>query len=446
VGGYTSGAWTLSAPGEPPEPLYGLSINQADPNDLLVAEGESKNAKIFRSRDGGTSWTFLNWIAKSSVPWFEAFLQMSNLSAIEFDPTAPGRVWATDGSGIWRTDDLNATPAVFADQEQGHERAVAFSLVALAKGAPLLSGSAYVDGFRHDHGLSSFPSRRLGLPGDRVQDTYCIAVCESDPSRLVRCVGNRTKGFHVVTSADGGATWALTAWNATFPTTMPLRAAISATDPENFVVITDNAPARVTTDGGASWQTVHGLPNGPRGGPWVWMQPLAADRQLGGAFYYHDGEGKVYRSTDQGLTFIRVNSSALPAQSWSMFKTLPGVASNLWVSLDGSGLYHSTNGGATFDKISAVSRAYLFAFGKPAPGRTAPALYLYGRVNGSGDEIFRSLDLGATWTELTDARVAVGDAPNVMEASAQTFGLVFIGTNGRGIYAGEPLAHDEPHK
>jgi xyloglucan-specific exo-beta-1,4-glucanase len=273
-----------------------------------------------------------------------------------------------------------------------------------------------------------------------VQDTYSIAVCESDPARMARCVGNRTAGFHVLTSADGGATWAFTTWNANFPTTMPLRVAISPTDPTNFVIIADGAAARVTSDGGASWRTVRGLPSGPSGGPWFWMQPITADRQLGGTFYYHDGAGKVYRSTDKGFTFTRVNGVTLDTQNWSTIRTLPGAASDVWVSLDTSGLYRSTDGGANFAKLSTVSRAYLFAFGKPAPGSAIPALYLYGRVNGSGDEIFRSLDLGATWTELTDSRVAIGDGPNVMEASAQTYGLVFIGANGRGIYSGQPIS------
>lgn len=35
-----------------------------------------------------------------------------------------------------------------------------------------------------------------------------------------------------------------------------------------------------------------------------------------------------------------------------------------------------------------------------------------------------------------DPREPVGDEPNAMAASFDTFGLVFLGTNGRGIYYG----------
>jgi hypothetical protein len=52
--------------------------------------------------------------------------------------------------------------------------------------------------------------------------------------------------------------------------------------------------------------------------------------------------------------------------------------------------------------------------------------------------IFRSLDRGQTWTALVLAPILSVTIPNVMEASWQHFGLVFIGTDGRGIYYGTP--------
>lgn len=48
--------------------------------------------------------------------------------------------------------------------------------------------------------------------------------------------------------------------------------------------------------------------------------------------------------------------------------------------------------------------------------------------------IFRFLDRGQTWLDIGDPNQPIGNDSNVMEASRQQFGLVFIGTNGRGIY------------
>jgi hypothetical protein len=53
-----------------------------------------------------------------------------------------------------------------------------------------------------------------------------------------------------------------------------------------------------------------------------------------------------------------------------------------------------------------------------------------------GEGIFRSLDQGKTWTIIGDQSTPIGNNPNVMEASKQQFGFVFVGTNGRGIYYG----------
>jgi photosystem II stability/assembly factor-like uncharacterized protein len=63
-------------------------------------------------------------------------------------------------------------------------------------------------------------------------------------------------------------------------------------------------------------------------------------------------------------------------------------------------------------------------------------MYLYGNVADLDDGIFRSLDRGKTWTRIGSRSKPIGNSPNVMEASSQQFGLVFIGTNGRGIYYG----------
>jgi photosystem II stability/assembly factor-like uncharacterized protein len=437
---YAAGAWTVSAPGGTPAPLSAVAVNPVNPRDILVAEGESENSKIYRSRDAGGTWSLVEWTSRSVLPWHTRYnLGMPRITAMAFDPAAPGRVWLADRYGVWRTDDIDASPVAFVNEPKGHEHSVVLALAAPASGAPLLSGQSDTDGFRHDNGLNAPPTQRFGGTGNWLQDTQDIATCESDPARVVRCAGVRSHGFQVLTSADGGATWAMTSWNKKFSGIRPIRVAISATDPANFVVIAENEVARVTLDNGVTWQNVDGLPKGPAGGPWVWMQPLTADRQLGGTFFYYDGGGGVHRSTDQGRTFWRCNSATLDAvNKWSSIKTVPGKPGEVWVSLDTAGLYRSIDTGTRFARIPKVRRAYLFAFGKPAPGSKTPALYLYGRVGDSGDGIYRSLDLGETWTELTDPRVAIGDGPNVMEASAQTYGLVFIGTNARGIYMGQP--------
>ncbi|MHC5827147.1 MAG: WD40/YVTN/BNR-like repeat-containing protein, partial [Nostoc sp.] len=174
------------------------------------------------------------------------------------------------------------------------------------RGSVLLSGVADVDGFNHSKGLDTYPSTQLGGTSPRFQDTYSFAYSESNPARMVRVGGNRWNNTYTgATSTDGGQTWKKF---SSFPqNTMPLRVAMSATNPNLFVAIASEGQAIRTTDGGSSWSKVSGLPKGPKG-PWYWGQPLAADKVNGNIFYYYS-RGKVYRSSDEGASFSIVNSS-----------------------------------------------------------------------------------------------------------------------------------------
>jgi xyloglucan-specific exo-beta-1,4-glucanase len=411
-----------------------LSINPANPVDILVATGEVTAPQIFRSLNGGQTWTEQQRAINNTVPWWSEFMQKNPwLAAIEFDPLVPGRVWLTDWYGIWRTEDIDATPSVWTNHQQGHEELVVFSLASPPEGAPLLSGVADVDGFRHGRGLESYPAHTLGPgdPGFPFQDTYSIAYCEANPLLMARVGGNREQNrYGGATSRDGGLTW------TPFPNwfsadTIPLRVAMSATHSSRFVVTISGGQPLQTEDGGMSWNPVQGLPNSPTG-VWYWQQPLAADPVDGDTFYYYDGEG-VYRSRDGGKSFAEVNNQ-LPQSDWVVLKTVPQTTGEIWIGLNQQGLYHSTDGGASFSRVPAVE-AYLLAIGNSTEQGTP--LYVYGKVPGANgaaiEGIFRSLDQGKTWKNLSEAG-GVGNFPTVMEASRQHDGTVFIGTNGRGIY------------
>ena len=432
---YANGVWSNITPLATKDTFNALSINPVNANHLLVALEGKTSTTIYQTLDGGATWIALKKSMNSTVPWWSRFMRENPwVAAIEFDPKVPGRIWLTDWYGIWRTEDIKANPVTWTNYEKEHEELVTFALVSPPSGPLLLSGMADVDGFYHNHGLDTYPTKTLGPgePGIPFQDTYSIAYSESKPSQMVRVGGAREHGIYTgATSTDSGLTWKLFAsWQQS---QMPMRVAVSATNPNLFVVtVSEGQPLR-TTNGGASWTSVLGLPNGAKG-PWNWSQPLAADPVDGNTFYYYT-RGKVYRSVDGGSSFSVVNAS-LPAEDWQTLKVLPGVKGEVWLSLDWKGIYRSTDGGKTFSKLDKIERAHLFAFGKPQTGSMVPSLYLYGKITGMGDGIFRSLDKGKTWTSIGNPKKPIGNSPNVMEASKQEFGLVFIGTNGRGIYYG----------
>ncbi|NEO98992.1 MAG: hypothetical protein F6K58_09995 [Symploca sp. SIO2E9] len=440
VSTYANGVWRQITPKNSKKAFNGLSVNPHSPQEIVVSTREKSATNIYWSVDGGKTWTQKRRATNNRVSWWEGImLKQPSVSAIEFDPKVTDRVWLSDWYGVWRTEDIRAKQVVWSNYIQGYEATVVFSLVSPPSGVMLLSALADVDGFYHDKGLNAYPSREFGSSGPSFQDTYSIAYCETKPLRMVRVGGRRWNNTYTgATSQDGGKTWQEF---ASFPKQkMPMRVAMSATNPDLFVVTISQDQAIRTTDGGASWQRVSGLPPGPEGS-WNWSQSLAADPVEGNTFYYYYND-QVYRSTDGGASFEVVYKSLSGENKWHSLKTMPGVKGEVWISLDKNGLYHSTNGGKSFSQIAGVEQAYLFAFGKPPRGSTTPALYLYGKIASNSDRtnqdrtsgIFRSLDQGETWTYISDPENPIGNNPKFMEASKQKFGLVFIGTGGRGIY------------
>ncbi|MEO1378013.1 MAG: hypothetical protein AAFW70_27800, partial [Cyanobacteria bacterium J06635_10] len=424
------GTWRNITPRQNKIAFNAIAVNPRNENDVIVATYSNASTEIFHSFNGGSKWNQQKRQANNTVSWWSNYMKSNpSLAAIEFDPWVASRVWLTDWYGIWRTENVNRNPVVWTNYQQGHEEVVTFTLVSTHNGA-LISGLADVEGFYHDRGLNAFPSKMLSTKPHEFQDTYSIAYSQKNPLKMVRVGGNRHNNtYSGATSSDGGKTWKQF---SSFPKDrMATRVAMSATNPNLFVVTLSGTQPQRTKDGGASWLPVSGLPNGFEG-MWNWTQPLVADKVDGDTFYYY-ASGQVYRSTNGGESF-QVVSGSLPHADWHSLKTTSGVKGGLWLNLDKQGLFHSTDGGENFSRLAGVNRAHLIALGKPQTGEKGNTLYLYGEIANIGQGIFRSLNNGKTWEKIGDKNKPIGNDPNVMEASSTEFGLVFIGTNGRGIY------------
>jgi xyloglucan-specific exo-beta-1,4-glucanase len=99
-------------------------------------------------------------------------------------------------------------------------------------------------------------------------------------------------------------------------------------------------------------------------------------------------------------------------------------------------VWHSTNGGASFTKLTNVALADGVGFGKAAPGQNYPAIYLAGEV-GSVRGYYRSIDGGASWTQINDSSHQWYSSGYVITGDPNLFGRVYIATNGRGIIYGD---------
>ncbi len=165
-----------------------------------------------------------------------------------------------------------------------------------------------------------------------------------------------------------------------------------------------------------------------------------ADRVNPAKLYVQDfSNGVIYNSGDGGASFVPVRR--LP-DSCTAMRAVPGHEGDLWVPAAWNGLLRSTDSGANFDQVKNVQRAYAIGFGKAAPKKTYPAIYIWGVVN-DVEGIFRSDDEGHKWIRIND------DAHrftfiSVIAGDPRIYGRVYLGTNGRGIVYGD-LNNAEAH-
>jgi hypothetical protein len=101
------------------------------------------------------------------------------------------------------------------------------------------------------------------------------------------------------------------------------------------------------------------------------------------------------------------------------------------------GLFHTLDGGNTFTRSPVFDYAWTLALGKSAPGKSYPAIYVYGLYHGDANwGVFQSIDGGVTFNRISYYPYGILDIPNTMTASWDVFGTVYIGFSGNTFYYG----------
>jgi xyloglucan-specific exo-beta-1,4-glucanase len=442
---WSGGAWSDITPAVGAgQDFCALAVDPADSTRVVVAQyAAAYYNPMYRSSDGGGSWAKINSAAAPAtlhvgVPWWPQNRFSSATAGMAFDPTTPGQLFYTDWFGIWRSPNVWATPMDWYTVEQGHEETVVLSLVAPSSGALVLSGMADNFGMRSTD-LTSYPASKLYPDAEGVS----IAVCEQHPANLAVLGASSWAGANLTmaTSADSGATWTTHA----LPAGVQLgRIACSSTTPASLVYIAGNGPVSYSANGGATWLAAAGAPSGAVGLSDIWNKDFAiAADSVDGTRFYLFANGKLYASADGGASWAGQNATAIPGKSGVLnVVARPGTLGEVWVSLDGNGLWRTTNGGTTFTHITAVSTSTLFSFGAPPAGSAVPTAYCYGSIAGVTG-LFRSLDLGGSWTRINDDAHQFPSGAKALAADRQTYGRVFIGSGGCGIFYGQPGAAAE---
>ena len=422
-----------------------LAVDPADSSKIVVAEryGAFYN-KIYKTTNKGASWTHLNsssgaYNRNVTIPWWSQTRFSSATSAIAMTPGNSGEVYYTDWFGVWYTPDVWATKTDWHTLVAGHEETVVLTVVSPPSGALVYSGMADNFGFRHD-AVNEYPKKTL-YP---VNEGFSIAVCEHQPSNIA-ILGAKSWGgeeTRLATSSDSGETWT----NRTLPAGTTLgKIAISSTNPETMIYVAGGGAVYYSTDKGSSWNLCQGVPGNAIRLTDIWNKDfaLAADLVNGNRFYLFKS-GYLYSTNDGGANWSPQNSNSIPNYSGYLnVIAMPGKEGEVWISLDKNGLWKTSNEGNSITKISYFSTASLITFGAPEPGSNVPTAYCYGIIGGNWG-LYRSTNLGVNWVQINDDQHQFPSGVKALAGDRRTFGRIFIGSGGCGVFYGELKKSSDP--
>ncbi|TBU35178.1 Oligoxyloglucan reducing end-specific cellobiohydrolase [Dichomitus squalens] len=452
----TAGTWKDVTPVSGSDLYFGfggVAVDAQRPGTVMVAALNSwwPDGQIFRSVDGGTTWTALwawgnyptlykyytyddtlaPWIGPDDTNTDAGTLQIGwMMEGLSIDPFDSNHWLYGTGETIYGGHDLlkwdtttsrNITLKSLAD---GIEETSVQGLISPPIGPPLISAIGDVDGFVHND-LDTPPAVSFSNPS--YSSSSDIDYAGNSPTTIVR-VGTSTdgsQGKQVAISNDSGATWSQDYGAA--DDVAGGKIAVSANG--DTILWKTSGSGTLVSQYTNAFTAVASLPT---------TAVIASDKKNNSIFYGADGS-TFYVSTDGAKTFSKAGTLG---SSTSPFRVIvhPNVTGDIWVSTD-KGLFHSTDTGATFAAISGVSQAWSIALGAPKTVGGYPAIFAAANIGGVG--YFRSDDAGVNWVQINDAAHGFGSASaNVLAADLRTYGRVYIGTNGRGIFYGDASGAD----
>ncbi|TVY47674.1 Xyloglucanase [Lachnellula occidentalis] len=436
----STGVWTDISPTSLASTNYGyggLTVDLQKPGTLMVAALNDwwPDELIFRSNNSGATWSPIwAWTSYPSQDHYYSY----DVSAAPwlFDTTDTDQFisrWRLYGTGatIYGGHDLLKWDTVhnvtLKSLATGIEETAALALLTPPGGPPLLSAVGDIGGFYHSS-LDTAPTQAFHNP--TYGTTRDLDYAGNKPADIVRS-GESDTDIKIALSSDFGATWSADYGAST--ATGSGRVAYSADG--DTVLLMSGTNGTLVSQYTSTFTAVSTLPSGAA---------IASDKRNNTVFY-GGSAGRVfsiYVSTDIGKTFAKTVALG-SSTAVNQIRVNPTVAGDVWASAD-TGLFHSLNYGKTFTQISTSTgptAGYSFvslALGAGSTTSAYPVLYGFFTISGT-TALFKSADTGATWAMISDAQHGFGAASsNVVGADISTYGRVYVGTNGRGIFYGSP--------
>jgi len=468
------GAWTSLGP--PGGDVFDVAASTVDSNIVLagIAPGGSFGGTLYRSTDGGNTWSEVSTLdgisvfdiefapdgtaylgtqdsvrksSDSGITWATLNLGIGandQVFDVTIDPSNSSNLWigVADAAGAQPVNVMLSTDggATWTDRTPPHApmsgRGVAVdpndsNTVIAVFGGDFGGGEAWVT----TDGGDSWTDRSAGLPGNPLN-----AVVYDGTRLLVGgglLFGSQFVGLYE--SPDLGVTWTAL-HDGTWPILVVEDIAVDPDDSDRIFVAIDGGGVNRTTDGGASWQIGIGGTQALAGRS-IRFQPGNSQELFLGT-----SSLAVFRSTDGGDNFVQSSEGISELDLFSIDAN-PLDPNELAVAFQGQnngGLLSSADGGTTWQLESAPPTRY-------SAVRFAPDGTLYAISTGPStvaqEGLYRREDNG-TWTplgpdqgslyesDLNTMRFSVND-PNLILLGGEDFGVAgFEGTIWRSTDAG----------
>ena len=392
---------------------------------------------LFRSTDRGAHWVEVfahSVFDRREAPWTVEHTPHW-MTTVAIDPFDPDHVIFVTGYGLWSTRDMGRLDAggevhwTFADR--GLEETVPLGLISPPQGAHLLSALGDLDGYRHDD-LNVAPLQFQAPP--RYANSEAIDYAGQRPQRIVRSGYLREPFGPAVRAAwsdDGGRHWQAFAGEP--PEGDGAGSIASTADGEGVLWAPRHADhVYLTHDFGRRWQAAAGLPGGVK---------VLGDRIDPRRCYAVDPRtGVLYASRDGGTTFAPLAGelgAAARGHDDVQLQAAPDAAGVLYLAARDLPLMRGDDAGHVQQVLPGIAGVDAFGFGKPAPDRRSPVLFVAGRY-GPQQGLFRSLDDGRHWQRINDDARQYGRITD-LTGDPRVFGRVYLATGGRGVIYGEPV-------
>jgi hypothetical protein len=384
-----------------------------------------------------------------------------------FDPTDPGKLWVSEGIGIWTAYPETSGTGLVTEFTGFNKNAQSIILNHMMKapGGMLLASSQDRAGYR-------FPDQRTEPTGDfgffasplsGVAHGWGVDYAKNNKNFLILAI---TGGMYV--SEDEGLLWALV------DNTLGSQCAIACQTELNFVVFPNGSGnPQYTIDGGETFNNCV-FDGGTDalvgwGGFFYNRKSVCADLVNPLVYYaynYADPTTNVYggtwRSTDSGATWTKMSgiltrpdNPAIKQNSGSVDFMLTAVQGKEGHLIMGTGttanngfpMMWSGNGGATWHQVGGTGVTQLACAGAAYPGKSYPALYQVGFNTTDADPTdpgvfvatdFDPLDPTAVieWERICRAPAGNMDGPKHIVADPDVHGRWYMSSGGTGYTFG----------